>query len=82
MRFSVLSMALVWLASCAEIPELDRSVSQAALTADYPKLLPTDQLDLGPTDASQERAIQAALLADAQDLQARAEALRQNPAGN
>lgn len=67
------------LASCTTFPELDAAVSDAARRADYPQLVPADELLGKRTQVRLTETTGQTLLARAARLQARARILRNIP---
>ena len=67
--------ALLTLAACTQVPDLEALDSPAARAADYPRLLPLEMLLDAPPPSATE-AERAALEARARALRARADRLR------
>lgn len=44
-RFALLISLLAWASACAQIPDLDGALSDAARDAPYPDLLPVEELN-------------------------------------
>lgn len=67
------------LAACTTFPQLDAVVSEEARRADYPRLVPAEQLLGKRSDGRVTEATGPALEARAADLRARARLLRGQP---
>ncbi len=75
--FSLFAVTLIALAGCGQIPALEGTVSESALRAPYPRILPLDEV-LAAAETSRVGAEEAGARTDARAraLQARAAILR------
>ncbi len=76
MRLSIFASVLVWLASCAQFPDLDSALSENARTADYPNLVPVEVLQARVTETRISPETASGLQARVAALKARAARLR------
>ncbi len=79
----ICGLLTIWLCSCETFPQLDAMITEELENADYPKLLPSSQLKAMDSGDRLTELNQDDLVARAERLQKRGEALRnQATSGN